>query len=132
MFHKKLIALAGDRGMSQKDLCVLTGISNSSMSLYFGGHNMPSIQRIEAIAQALDVPTSALLDDVPDIENRKAPTLKKIPVSEAARRLGTSADFIRAALEQGTAPFGFAAKVGDTWRHHISPYKFQEYIAGEA
>jgi hypothetical protein len=45
--------------------------------------------------------------------------------------MGKSKQFIRVALQQGIAPFGFAVKVGgDKWSYHISPMKFESYLSG--
>ena len=48
---------------------------------------------------------------------------------KAARRLGKSKQFIRIALQNGVAPFGFATKgSGDAYDYHISPKLLNEYI----
>jgi len=101
MFAKKLISIMEDQGLCQKDLHNLTGIPTPAISMYVGGHNIPSIHRIEVIAKALNVPASALMDK-PKPAQREL-VLKKISVCEAARRLGKSLDFVRASLEKGTA-----------------------------
>ena len=129
MFAKNLTTIMENKGFTQKDLRLLTGLKASAISQYVGGHNMPHPDKIEAIAKALDVPITALVDAA-EVKKREF-VLKKITISEAARRLGKSLDFVRAALEQGTAPFGFAAKVGDSWSYHISPGKFEAYLSGE-
>jgi len=42
---------------------------------------------------------------------------------------GLAKQFIRMALQNGVAPFGFATKVsGSTYDYHISPKLFAEYI----
>jgi hypothetical protein len=47
--------------------------------------------------------------------------------------LGKSQQFIRVALQNGTAPFGFATKVsGNHYDYHISPKLLGEYIGGKA
>ena len=129
MFAKKLISIMEDQGLCQKDLHNLTGIPTPSISGYVGGHSVPSIHRIEAIAKALNVQSSDLMDESKPAQRELV--LKKVTISEAAHRLGKSLDFVRASLEQGTAPFGFAAKIGDTWSYHISPSKFDGYLRQE-
>jgi hypothetical protein len=54
--------------------------------------------------------------------------MKKITPEQAAKMLGQSKTTIRAALQQGTSPFGYACKgKGDRWFYHISPKKLMEY-----
>ena len=54
---------------------------------------------------------------------------QKISIEEAALRLGKSQQFVRMALQNGTAPFGFATKgAGSTYDYHISPKLLNEYI----
>ncbi len=54
---------------------------------------------------------------------------KNVSVEEAAKRLGKPAQFVRLALQQGTAPFGFAVH-NTRWSYHISLKKLNEYIGG--
>ncbi len=57
-----------ERGISQRELGVLTGIPASLLGNYEGGHREPGLHALLLIAQALDVPLSGLLsplDDVP-------------------------------------------------------------------
>lgn len=57
---------------------------------------------------------------------------KNIPVTEAAKMLGVSPMFIRIALREGKAPFGFAVRMtGEQYTYHISPKKLKEYLGEE-
>lgn len=53
-----------------------------------------------------------------------------IKVSEAARRLNKSQEFIRVGLQQERLPFGTAVKTSSRWSYHISESKFKEYVGG--
>ena len=52
----------------------------------------------------------------------------RLSISKAAELLNVSEQFVRVALQMGTAPFGFAAKNKTVWSYHISPKKLTEYI----
>lgn len=52
-------------------------------------------------------------------------------VSEAAKALGKSEQFIRTGLQQKALPFGVAVKVSNRWNYHISDYLFKKYIGDE-
>jgi len=50
-------------------------------------------------------------------------------MTQAAKMLGKSRQFVRVALQRGIAPFGFAVKLsGERFSYHISPKKLNEYI----
>lgn len=49
--------------MSARELSKKAGLSNAMISLYERNINVPSIEKLEAIARALNVPISKLLDD---------------------------------------------------------------------
>ena len=54
-----------------------------------------------------------------------------VPFQLAARYLGTSDIIIRRALQQGRAPFGFAAESpSGTWAYNISPQGLINYKRG--
>ena len=58
---------------------------------------------------------------------------QKVSIEETARRLGKSQQFVRIALQNGAAPFGFATKgAGSTYDYHISPKLLNEYIGEKA
>lgn len=59
-FHERLRGLMDDRGISQAQLCKLTGIATSAMSHYVRGETDPSFTKAIQIARALDVPLDAL------------------------------------------------------------------------
>jgi len=54
---------------------------------------------------------------------------KNVPVTEAAKLLGVSPMFVRIALREGKAPFGFAVRItGEQYTYHISPHKLKQYL----
>lgn len=52
-----------------------------------------------------------------------------VSIEEAAQRMGKSPQFVRTALQQGRAPFGFAARTGkNRFNYFISRKQFEEYV----
>lgn len=49
-------------------------------------------------------------------------------VSEVARLLGKSEQFVRIGLQRGILPFGYAVKMSWKWCYHISEHKVREYL----
>lgn len=54
---------------------------------------------------------------------------KRITTSEAAEIIGSSPQFVRAAMQQGLLPIGIAMKMPNspTWTYNISPKLLAEY-----
>lgn len=55
----------------------------------------------------------------------------KISVTEAAKILDASPEYIRYALRQGMIPIGSAAKMSSRWTYHISPKLLAEYSGAD-
>ena len=53
---------------------------------------------------------------------------QNISVSEAARKLGKSAQFVRIGLQRKLLPIGVAVQMSSKWTYHISPKLLEEYI----
>lgn len=49
-------------------------------------------------------------------------------VSECARLLEKSPQFVRIGLQRGILPFGYAIKMSSKWTYHISDAKVYEYL----
>lgn len=49
-------------------------------------------------------------------------------VSECARLLGKSPQFVRIGLQRGILPFGYAIQMSSKWTYHISEAKVYEYL----
>ena len=54
--------------------------------------------------------------------------MKRIKVSEAAKILGVSSQFVRIGLQRGTLPIGTAVKMSSKWTYYINPKKLADYI----
>lgn len=54
-----------------------------------------------------------------------------LKVSECARLLDKSEQFVRIGLQRGILPFGFAVKMSSKWTYHISAIKVYEYLGLE-
>ena len=52
----------------------------------------------------------------------------KLKVSEAAKALGKSEQFVRIGLQRGILPFGYAVKMSSKLTYHISAHKVYEYL----
>ncbi len=52
-------------------------------------------------------------------------------VTEAAKALGVSPQFIRVGLQQQRLPFGEAVKMSKRWVYHINAEKLRRYMKGE-
>lgn len=55
----------------------------------------------------------------------------RITVTEAAKILDASPDFVRFAMQQGRLPIGSAAKMSSKWTYHISPKLLAEYSGAD-
>lgn len=127
MFAVRLKQLMDERRMSQAELAALIGKGKSSVSQYISGKNIPKDDVQHKIAEVLECTVEFLNSEVPT-NDRADSGIRNITVEEAAKRLGKSKGFVRVALQQGTAPFGFAAKKKTRWSYHISPKKLDEYV----
>lgn len=129
MFKTQLKRIMYERGISQTQLSERSGIGKSSLSQYLSGLNVPSLKTKQKLAEALNVPPG-YFDSPPEPEIITGDNNRLTP-AQAAKLLSTGQGFIRLSLQQGTAPFGFAAKgPGGKYIYHISPKKLQSYIDG--
>ncbi|WP_449354723.1 hypothetical protein ACUL41_18080 [Virgibacillus natechei] len=51
-----------------------------------------------------------------------------IKVSEAAKVLGKSEQFVRIGLQRDILPIGIAVQMSSKWTYHISPKLLKEYV----
>lgn len=51
-----------------------------------------------------------------------------VKVSDAAKILGKSEQFVRIGLQRNLLPIGTAVKLSDKWTYHISPKLLKEYV----
>lgn len=129
-FASRLKQAMDERGMSQAELAAQIGKGKSSVSQYLSGKNIPKEDVQQSIATVLDCSVEWLNEEL-STNNATPLGLHNISVAEAAKRLDKSEQFIRVALQTGTAPFGFAAKNKTRWSYHISPKLFEEYLGKE-
>lgn len=126
-FSSRLKQVMDERGMSQAELAAQIGKGKSSVSQYLSGKNIPKEDVQQIIAEVLNCTVDWLNEEVSS-NNTTTSGLHNISVAEAAKRLDKSEQFIRVALQTGTAPIGFAAKNKTRWSYHISPKRLAEYI----
>lgn len=126
-FAKQLKKLMVENEITQSELAAAIGKGKSSVSQYVSGKNIPKEDVQEKIAEVLGC-TVEYLNSEPDEDYSSKHPGANVSVRECARRLGKSEQFIRSALQAGTAPFGFAVKNSSVYTYHISPKKLDEYI----
>ena len=126
-FSNRLKTAMAEMEMSQAELAAHIGKGKSSISQYLSGKNVPKDDVQQKIAEVLDCTVEFLNSETP-VNNLTESGLHNVSVADAAKRLNKSEQFIRVALQMGTAPFGFAAKSKTRWSYHISPKKLTEYV----
>ncbi len=52
---------------------------------------------------------------------------ERVKVSEAARVMGVSEQFIRIGMQRGTLPIGQAVKMSSKWTYYISPKLLEQF-----
>lgn len=126
-FAKRLKQAMMERQMTQAELAAKIGKGKSSVSQYLSGKNIPKDDVQKQIAEVLDCTVEFLNSEVPANDHSEK-GMKNVSVSECAKMLGKSEQFVRVALQTGVAPFGFAVKNKTVFSYHISPKKLAEYI----
>lgn len=53
--------------------------------------------------------------------------MERIKVSDAARLMGVSEQFIRIGIRTGRLPIGEAVKLSSRWTYYISPKRFEDF-----
>lgn len=119
MIAQKLKALMNERGMTQTELSLKTGIPKSGISQYLSGVHKPGMKALSALAKALDV-TEEDLDDERKIKY-SVTGIRNVPVKVAAEIMGKSQQYVRESLIKGTLPIGNANKVKSKYSFYISP-----------
>lgn len=82
-WNEKVVVLMKQKGINQKQLSKLSGISESSLSRYIRGEIMPRMDIIVNVAKALQVETEYFLD-----ENEKGQTAYNAIATAIARKGG--------------------------------------------
>lgn len=140
-FARKLKTALEESGKTQSELASAIGVSNSAVSFYLSGTSVPRQHTKKAIANYFGFDDDWLEDeekkpidaDSDDWMKLLPPDMKRVPVTVCAKVLGTGQHFLRMALRQGTAPFGFAAETSPNhWEFHISRKQLIEYQISES
>lgn len=126
-FANRLKVVMEEREVSQSELAALIGKGKSSVSQYLSGKNVPKENVQMKIAEVLGCTIEYLNAEVP-MNDHSPNGIYNVPISLTARILDKSEQFVRVALQMGTAPFGFASKKSTKWSYHISPKKLKEYV----
>lgn len=124
-FGRRLRAVIREKGLSQTQVCSMTGKSKASISQYLSGTQLPpeKTQTEIAVALGLDVdyfnPQPVISqDEAGDAEHvNRIQGLKpiiRISVEEAAELMRASPQTIRKGLEQGKYPWGYSVKTSET------------------
>lgn len=134
-YAERLKQIMQKQGVSQAQLAEMAGVGKSAISQYLSGKNIPSAKRSEVFAEALGVPAEYLLDlesDMGLIKKGPAKDTLNVPVSEAAKIMGVTQEFLRECLINGSAPFGFGVVMpGNGRRFFISAPLFFQYLGLE-
>ena len=120
----RLKTIMAEKQMNQLELSRRIGKSKSSISQYLSGRTVPPKSIQEKIASVL----GCAVEDLNEEDECNVHELKNVSISECARILGKSEQFVRIALQTGAAPFGFAVKTSSIWSYHISAKQLKEYI----
>lgn len=131
IFAERLRCAMEQAGMSQSALAEQSGASKAAISQYLSGKNIPSPDRIKALADATGVTFSYLLGYEKTAPVTR-PFVRKVSVRDAARCMGKSEQFIRIGLQRGFLPFGNAVPgTSVRWSYYISPAKFRDYVGAQ-
>lgn len=114
------------KGLTQKQLAKLTGLSQPGISQYLAGTCSPGASALDRLATALGIPVSALCE-VP----AKDQTVRHLSVQDAARCLGVSPTFVRRGLQTDRLDIGCAVRIKMRWRYFISSDKLRAMAGDE-
>ena len=120
--------------MTAAELSRRTGIGKPSLSFYLTGRVMPQEERIEVIATALGTTVNALADDEDEPHAETVQTGgPRMRVTDAARKMGCSPEFIRAGLRAERLPIGWAVKLCEgRWTYYVSGKQLAQWIGEHA
>ncbi len=133
MFANNLKRIMKEKDITGMALASAAGFSKAAVSQYINGINIPSKERIEAIAEILGVTVDELI--AVETDTKQQPRIQKyfgpkatLNCNEAAALLHKSADWIRTGLREGRPGFeyGAAVKTSGRWSYCIYANKFSE------
>lgn len=115
------------QGFNQTALAAAAKLSKSAVSQLANGVTNPSDDTLQQLADALHCTAGELTgEEVPEADLEH-----DVPVAVAAKLIGKPEEFVRKALIQGTAPFGFAVKGESRYSFSISPKLLRDYTGKE-
>jgi len=130
MFHENLKRAMFERGMTQKQLATMTGITDSGISQYMHGLVTPRKGALEKLASTLNVsPESLVYGQCPKLEvsPKGLKRIKKLSPGHIAKITGNGVQSIRMALQQGKVDYGYSIRLmGDRYAYHFYPRKVEE------
>jgi len=136
MFHKNLKRAMVERGMSQKQLATMTGITNSGISQYVHGLVTPRKDALDKLAATLNVSPESLVYGQcreQEVSPKGLKRIKRLTPEHIAKITGSGAQCIRMALQQGKVDYGYAIRLtGDRYVYHFYPRKVEEYYGSLA
>lgn len=126
-FAERLHAAMTESGLTQKALAEAVGASKAAISQYLGGHNAPSRERLEAIAEVVGVTPDYLRGTEPPPVKLLKGLPKRITVAMAAELLGLSPQAVRVNMRSGQLPIGRALPgFGSRFIYIITPEKLRD------
>lgn len=112
-----------EKQISQSQLVELTGKNKSTISQWLSGNLKPGKKAERQLEEILE----CSFDEMKEEDYSESDGLN-LSVPETAKILNKPEQFVREALKQGRAPFGFAVKGSKHWSYHISKKKVMEYV----
>lgn len=119
--------------LNQMELAERSGASKAAISQYLSGLNIPTAQRMKALADA----TGVSIDYLMGFEKgggQPIPSMlrKRISVQDAAKCLGISQQLVRNGLHDGKLPIGVELRgSGTRKRYDIRPHLLRAYAGSE-
>jgi len=130
MFHDNMKKAMVERGISQTQLALMTGLSISGISQYLHGLVIPRNDALERISEVLGVSAQHLIygqSTEPQVDSSGLEKIKTITPEHIAKISGRCVQSIRVALQQGKPDYGYAIKVtGNRYAYHFYPRKVEE------
>lgn len=120
MFKQKLKRLISD--ISRKTFLEKTNIPPSTLSIWLTSDVEPDPDRQIKICKALGLPDGYFFRD----EKLPVRTSNNMTVTEAAKLLGCSVEFIHRGLQQRVFPWGYAVECNEHWAYYINGPKLRE------
>lgn len=139
LFNQKLKRAMQELQLNQAQVCGLTGKSKASVSQYLSGKQVPSeeVQRRIATALGLESDYFSKSDKqvvvLPSFELRNG-VIPRLSVEKVAELMQLNHMTVRAGLQQGRFPWGYAIHTSShRWVYFINAKRFAEIegIAGE-